>query len=226
MGELAGAVSLTRHPYDIFAAAQLGVVIDSDDSVVRSTDALSGRARRRRVHRRRPRHWRRTDQHGVPSRRLLRAGDDESRRVGAGRAGGSTRGRPDTTRRERSACRPATPGRTTFPGTPSKLVGLGLSAAHRHRRGRRLGGHRPHPGATGPAALDGRRAPAARGCRWAPPAVSRSRSTPTPSGSADRVRWSPADSSPPSTSASSPSPATSRGPVSRSQWPPSSPGWQ
>ena len=34
-------MSVTRYPYDIFAASFLGVVIDSDDHVVRSTDALS-----------------------------------------------------------------------------------------------------------------------------------------------------------------------------------------
>ena len=40
-GDLLAAVSVTRYPYDIFAAAFLGIVIDSDDHVVRSTDALS-----------------------------------------------------------------------------------------------------------------------------------------------------------------------------------------
>jgi hypothetical protein len=39
--ELFGAVSLSRYPYDIFAAAGLGVVIDADDSDIRSTDALA-----------------------------------------------------------------------------------------------------------------------------------------------------------------------------------------
>lgn len=40
-GELLAAVSVTRYPYGIFAAAFLGIVVDSGDHVVRSTDALS-----------------------------------------------------------------------------------------------------------------------------------------------------------------------------------------
>jgi hypothetical protein len=40
-GELLAAVSVTRYPYGIFAASFLGIVIDSDDNVIRSTDALS-----------------------------------------------------------------------------------------------------------------------------------------------------------------------------------------
>ncbi|HWM19836.1 MAG TPA: hypothetical protein VNO51_09125 [Ilumatobacteraceae bacterium] len=39
-GELLAAVSVTRYPYDIFAAAFLGIVIESDDNDIRSTDAL------------------------------------------------------------------------------------------------------------------------------------------------------------------------------------------
>ena len=39
-GDLLAAVSVTRYPYGIFAASFLGIVIESDDHVVRSTDAL------------------------------------------------------------------------------------------------------------------------------------------------------------------------------------------
>ena len=126
-GELATAVSLTRHPYDIFAAAQLGVVIDSDDSDIRSTDALpdvpavvayteldtdTGVEQISLA-------FRRGDYfvlvmtsrvESVPAERAAALAADLTRLV-AGRL-------------------PAGDSRPySFPGTPSKLVGLGLSAA-------------------------------------------------------------------------------------------------
>ncbi|MGH9135066.1 MAG: hypothetical protein ACRDZZ_14100, partial [Ilumatobacteraceae bacterium] len=43
-GELFAAVSITRFPYDIFAAASLGEAATSDDAIVHSTDALDDMA--------------------------------------------------------------------------------------------------------------------------------------------------------------------------------------
>jgi hypothetical protein len=125
-GELAGAVSLTRHPYDIFAAAQLGIVINSDDSVVRSTNALPDvRAVVAYTH---------VDPDtGVEQISMaFRRGDyfvmvmtNRVESVPAERAAALA---ADLTRLVASSVPNGDTGPYSFPGTPSKVVGLGLSA--------------------------------------------------------------------------------------------------
>lgn len=124
-GQLLGAVSVTRYPYDIFAAAALGEAARSKSSDVASTDALddvsnvvsyTGRGAA-------------ADQVGTAFRRgdvfvlVLVTRTDA---VPAARA---TALAADLTRATASGLRSGDSGSYEFPDTPSKLIGLGLSGA-------------------------------------------------------------------------------------------------
>jgi hypothetical protein len=126
-GELEAAVSVTRYPYDIFAAAALGVVIDSDGNFIRSTDALrdvpgvvaytetdagSG-----------------VDQISTAFRRgdyVVNVVTIRSASVSADRAAALA---ADLTRDMADNLPAGDTAPYKFPGTPSKLLGLGLTVA-------------------------------------------------------------------------------------------------
>ena len=124
-GQLLGAVSVTRYPYDIFAAAALGETARSTSADVVSTDALgdvpnvvsyTGRGQA-------------ADQVGAAFRRgdmfvlvlVTHSGTVPVEQATALAA--------DLTRVTASGLRSGDSDAYEFPDTPSKLIGLGLSAA-------------------------------------------------------------------------------------------------
>jgi hypothetical protein len=124
-GELGAAVSVTRYPYDIFAAAALGTVIDSDDKVIRSTDAL--RDLPDVVFYTEP--GTNVDQIGTAFRRgdfFVQVLTDRAESVPAERAAALA---ADMTRLVAAGLPSGDTAPYHFPGNRSKLVGLGLSAA-------------------------------------------------------------------------------------------------
>jgi hypothetical protein len=124
-GDLGAAVSVTRYPYDIFAAAGLRTVIDSDDKDIRSTDALldvpdvvvytqPGTS---------------VDQIGTAFRRgdyFVQVLTNRTESVPVERAAALA---ADMTRLVAIGMPPGDTAPYHFPGPRSKLIGLGLSAA-------------------------------------------------------------------------------------------------
>ena len=123
-GELGTAVSVTRFPYDIFAAAALGTTGDTEGTVIRSTDALpdvpdvvayTGVGENADI--------------GTAFRRgdfFVIVQTSRAASVPAERAAALT---ADMTRLVASGLPAADTGPYEFPDTPSTLVGLGLTAA-------------------------------------------------------------------------------------------------
>ncbi len=124
-GDLTGAVSITRYPYDIIAAAHLGIAAGATDVEIVSTDAIPdvpdvvayiGTGDE-------------DDQIGATFRRgdlLVMVLTEHSGDVSAERAAAFT---ADLTRATAAGLPAGATDLYRFPDTPSKLMGLGLTAA-------------------------------------------------------------------------------------------------